>query len=100
VPDVDKITIDLNKTFVVTALNEELSSNTKMNVLPNPCMTSFQIETDSPLKKVEIYSLSGVLLGVYDQSNISVSDLKSGIYLLKVTTEKGQYYQRILKEDF
>ena len=99
-PDIDKINIDLNKTFVVTALKEELSTSAVMKVLPNPFATSFQIETDSPLKKAELFSLDGSLVGVYNQSNISVDDLKSGVYLLKVTTEKGQHYQRIIKEGF
>lgn len=99
-PDVDKISIDLNKTFVVTALEDKLSTSAGMKVQPNPFASSFQIETDAPLKKAELFSLAGVLLGSYNQSIISVDDLKSGVYLLKVTTEKGQHYQRIIKEGF
>ena len=99
-PDVDKINIDLNKNNVITALEEELKASPAIKILPNPFVSSFQIETNSPLKKAEIFNLSGFLVGVYYQTAILTDDLIPGVHLLKVTTEKGIHFQRIMKEGF
>lgn len=99
-PDIDKIHIDLNKYPVVTSLDEETEEKTSfaINVTPNPFVSSFQIVTDAPFKKVEVYTMTGTYLGSYDQSNVSVPELKSGVYLAKVFTDKGESFLRIIKE--
>jgi hypothetical protein len=71
-----------------------------MKVSPNPFASTFQIETEAPFRKAELFSLAGLRLGSYNQSVVLVDDLNSGVYLLKVTTDKGELYQRIVKEGF
>ncbi|MBC7390548.1 MAG: T9SS type A sorting domain-containing protein [Opitutaceae bacterium] len=100
VPDIDKINIDLNKYNIITGLDEEPSVSAVVKILPNPFVSSFQIETNSPLKKAELYTLSGVSVGAYDQSTILTDNLKPGVYLLKITTVEDIQYQRIVKEGF
>jgi len=96
-PDIDKINIDLNK-LIITSLEEELASGSTVRIQPNPFASSFHIETASTLKKAELFSINGSFISIYYQTDISAGDLKPGAYLLKITTEKGEHYKRIMKE--
>jgi len=95
-PDLDKIQLDLNKTEINTGVSKVACRS--VNIYPNPCTSFFRIKSESPVTKVEIYSIAGCLLRSYFKSNIPVSDLKSGLYLLKISTEQGAFIQQIIKE--
>ncbi|GHU64802.1 hypothetical protein FACS1894123_10060 [Bacteroidia bacterium] len=58
------------------------------------------IKSETPIKKVEIYTLSGALLLSENNFNekISVSALPSGVYLLKVYSGSGVAVSKILKK--
>lgn len=63
---------------------------------PNPVVSTFYLETDRSANKVdllEIYQLNGRLMKHYDVSlgHYDISDLNSGVYLLKV--RMGRYNQ-------
>jgi uncharacterized repeat protein (TIGR02543 family) len=71
-----------------------------VKIYPNPAKTELFINSDLPVKKVEIYTLTGSLLLIEDNFNekISVSALSSGIYMLKVYTDKGVAVSKVVKE--
>jgi Alpha galactosidase A/Alpha galactosidase C-terminal beta sandwich domain/Secretion system C-terminal sorting domain len=96
-PDIDKIQIDFNKDLT-SSIGNHYFSNLSINVYPNPCTSFLQIDSESPIKQVDIYSLTGCLLKKCYQSHISVYDLYPGAYLLKVTSEKNMVIQLIIKE--
>ncbi|MCR9066702.1 MAG: T9SS type A sorting domain-containing protein [Cytophagales bacterium] len=56
---------------------------------PNPTTDSLSIRTEKELKQVEIFNLNGQKIKMFNSSNLSaklnVSDLKNGLYLLKVS---------------
>lgn len=99
-PDIDKINIDLNKSNVVTSVDDTdfMESANSINISPNPVSSSFQIDTKAPIEKVEIYASTGNLLGTYHQSTIYVADLNAGVYIVKVTTSGTEIIKRIIKE--
>ena len=97
-PDLDKIQINLNENVNPTTGINKVTKEVLFRVYPNPSSSSMHIESDSPVKKVEIYYLDGVLLKSTTQTNVSVSNLNTGTYLMKVTTEKGSTSQQIIKE--
>ncbi len=69
-----------------------------INVYPNPVNKILYIETDANNFNAELYNVCGKLvLHERNHKNISVTDLPSGVYLLKLTTEKGVYSRRIVK---
>jgi hypothetical protein len=71
--------------------------NTKLLVYPNPAKGVLFVETENRLAqilKVEMYSLSGVLVGSKESNSankitLEISDLAKGMYLLKVKLENG-----------
>jgi hypothetical protein len=86
-PDIDKIQIDLDKNST-SNINTIDSSNFFIKVYPNPCSSFLQIDTELPIKHVDIFSLSGVMLNRFYQSRFSVNNLDSGMYILKVSFER------------
>ena len=71
-----------------------------LQIFPNPAKEEIFIKTELPIKKVEIYSLTGSLLLLENNFNekISVSALPQGVYFLKVHTDKGIVISKIVKE--
>jgi len=72
-----------------------------VRIFPNPARNYIHI--DSPLrtlKKVEIYSLIGKKLKVVHSNteNIYIDDLSSGLYLIRVFSEDGNFVTKFLKE--
>jgi len=96
-PDFDKIQLDLNKYSVVSNLRSLADKNVKIR--PNPCTDFLEIESESPVKQVSIFSLTGSLLLTSGcEPRIDVSSLKAGLYIVKTTTENGTELDKILKE--
>lgn len=95
-PDLDKIQLDLNK-FDTSVTSISTVPSWPIKVYPNPCNSFLQIDSESPIKQADIYSISGCLLKQYGRSNISVSDLNAGTYLLKVVTDKNNDSRLFIK---
>ncbi|MDR0873533.1 MAG: T9SS type A sorting domain-containing protein [Prevotellaceae bacterium] len=72
----------------------------QLKIFPNPVKDEIFIKSDLQIQKVEIYSLTGVLLLSENNFNekLSVSALPAGVYLLKVYTDKGMAVSKIVKE--
>jgi len=71
-----------------------------LKIYPNPVKDEIVIQSDLPIKKVEIYSLTGTLMKSENNFNgkISVSALPQGVYLLKVYTDNGLVVSKIVKK--
>ena len=68
---------------------------------PNPIKNILNI--NSPiinLKKIEIYSVIGKKMKQFTSNlhKVNVDDLSSGLYLIKVTSDKGSYTTKFIKE--
>ena len=78
---------------------EDVSAN-QLSIYPNPAKSDIYINSEMPIKKVEIYSLAGALL-LSDNNftgKIAVSSLLKGIYLVKTYTDEGITVSKIVKE--
>jgi Alpha-galactosidase len=95
-PDIDKIELNLNKYQISTEITE-LKKSQSIIIHPNPCKETIQIETNSSLKSVEFFSMSGVLVKKSNRTTISTADLNPGNYIVKVTTKNGQFTQQLVK---
>lgn len=80
------------------AINTEI---TEVLVYPNPVLNSLNIVSDSWVEKVEIYSLTGILVQRTEANikTIDMSSLNRGTYLIMVFTEQGLFRQTIIKID-
>ena len=83
---------------------EEIDSN--VEIYPNPVDDRLYIETltqtQTQTLTIEIYDVYGRLQDYKTtrlQGNVAidVTDLKSGIYFVKINTEKGNIVKRIIK---
>jgi hypothetical protein len=68
-------------------------------VYPNPVQDVLNISTDLVVRRVEILNVHGQIVRVIEGSvtEIPVSNLTSGVYFVRITTDKGISTQRIVK---
>jgi hypothetical protein len=96
-PDFDKIQLDLNKYYVGTGL--KMLTHKKVKIHPNPCTDFLDIESESTIKQVNIFSLTGSLLMTSgSESRINLSRLSSGFYIAEVTTANEIMTEKFIKE--
>ena len=80
---------------------EELTSS--LLLYPNPVNDRLYIETEVEVEEVVVYTITGVVVGQQttvngqQTSSIDVSNLKNGVYFVKVVTENGKAVKRIIK---
>lgn len=71
----------------------------KIMVFPNPTSNYINIMSELPISLIEIFDLLGKrILTKKIQNHIDVSHLQSGIYLVKIYSEKGQETKRFIKQ--
>lgn len=84
--------------YLPATINEQ--SVFQSAIFPNPVSNSIQIQTDVFIQEILITDLSGksVLNLNNNVSSVDVSHLNQGIYLMKITTEKGDNIHRFVKQ--
>ena len=77
---------------------EELYSS--LLIYPNPVNDKLYIITEVEVEDVVVYDVYGrqQLAVSGQQSAVSVTDLNSGIYFVKVVTENGEIVKRFIKK--
>ena len=95
------ITNTCNSKFVATLGNNNFEF-TKFEYYPNPVKNSLIIKNDATIKSVTITNLLGQIIltkTINDlQSEIDLSNLQSGIYIMKVAGENAVLDVKIVKE--
>ena len=108
--------------FYVVAFNDETESepseictvivkadaieemNASFNIYPNPVNDKLYIEAETEIKDVVIYDIYGRVQNLKNsetqklRNSIDVTNLNSGVYFVKVVTEKGEAVQRFVKK--
>ena len=78
---------------------EQISS---VQVYPNPANDRLYIETQTQTQTIEIFDIYGrrqkSIVNSQRSTVIDLSELKSGIYFVKINTEKGNIVKRIIKQ--
>lgn len=96
-PDFDKIQLDLNKYNMGTGL--QTVTNNKFKIHPNPCSDFLEIDSESPIKKINLFSLVGSLIMTSgSESRINTSSLKAGQYIVEATTGNEIYREKLIKK--
>lgn len=78
--------------------NEE---SPKLTLYPNPVTNNLHLSSSNhKIEKVMIYSITGALVKSISNNveNIDVSNLNTGSYVVKVTTDEGSFTQKIIKK--
>ncbi|WP_179021437.1 T9SS type A sorting domain-containing protein [Winogradskyella forsetii] len=82
----------------------EFLSNSDFNISeafvgPNPVKDELNIilKNNGTLNDVSLYDVSGKLILKTTNKNVSTSHLASGLYLVKITTDKGSFTRKLIK---
>lgn len=80
----------------VTAI-EQVKLENLYAVYPNPTTSSIFVN-GTDIKEIEIFTITGKSLFKTNQQKINLSSLQRGTYLAHITTEKGVFVKKIVKE--
>lgn len=77
---------------------ETVTNATNLSVSPNPARDIVTITTNETLQSVEMYDVNGRIVKTSKSNQINVSDLSSGIYMMKISSDKGTTTKKIVVE--
>lgn len=101
--------LDINASELIAAffdnqstisITEEDFDPIKVSVYPNPVDDILNIETNYLVRKIEIISITGLSILETNKPNnlISLDHLSSGIYFVRIETEKGTDLKKVIKK--
>ena len=104
-----KIVLDESATFLsslicegTTHVSEEIGINhSEISAYPNPFRDILNIQSEAKIQEITVTGITGQIFLQTDQSsglNLELSKLPSGIYLVRVKTEKGIHILKAIKE--
>jgi D-alanyl-D-alanine carboxypeptidase len=80
-------------------LNTTVLEEDRFHVFPNPVGDILNVDIQNHhIKSIKIFSTYGELLLESCQNQIPISDLTSGLYLIQLETEKGNYWDKFVKK--
>ena len=85
-------------------VNIDEYEETAFKVYPNPANDRLYIEAGTEINEVVVYDVSGRVQNLRNsetqklRNSVDVSNLKAGIYFVKINTEKGNIVKRIIKD--
>ena len=87
--------------FVADCLSTEEQPEMEIGVFPNPSSSTIQIMLDHECQYVEISmfnNLGQMVKAVVNSTDISVEDLASGVYLVRIDVDGKQFFRKIFVE--
>ena len=78
-----------------TASTEDVFAN-KFSVYPNPSSDVLNIRTNEPIDKVELYNTIGQLIVAKKTTNINISSINRGVYILKIYSGKRIVTKKVM----
>ena len=82
----------------VLSAGDEFAFAKAISLYPNPTKNQIHIHGADVINKLELFNLSGQSLKVFQPLNdVSLDDLPTGTYLLKITTPQGSQLLPVLK---
>ncbi len=80
----------------VTSISQPVSaSDVGINIYPNP--TSDLVKIDGDIQSVSLLDFSGQTVLESNETQLSLENLASGIYVLKINTDEGTFTEKIQK---
>jgi aminopeptidase N len=90
----------ISKNNVATLASNSFDLDQTVSVYPNPASDILHIMTPTTIQieKVEIFNALGQLVAQKKEHDFSISELASGIHLLKITTSEGVIHKNFVKK--
>jgi len=83
---------------ITAALSTSKHNSIEANVYPNPTSDILNIQTAESITNVTAYNIAGQKVLQANTQTINVSNLKTGVYVLKVETTKGTATLKFVKK--
>ena len=90
--------------YIIRAIGTESieENEATFNIYPNPVKDNIVIEANENIIEINIYNVTGALMNnvectMNNVQFVNISDLNSGVYFVKVKTDKGEALRRIIK---
>jgi hypothetical protein len=84
------------------AATQETNMKNSVKIYPNPVSDILNIESTSKVLSISVYDLTGKMVAYHgsneEKSQINVSKLAAGAYIVKIQTEKGDESTKIIKK--
>jgi hypothetical protein len=85
--------------FATLGLDESPQLETQILIYPNPTSEYITISAmNYEIQNMELYDITGKLVLQFKTNRLSLNDLNSGVYLLKIYSENKTIVRRIIKE--
>lgn len=72
------------------ATTNQITKNQRVIIYPNPAKEAFTIDMENEVKSIEIYTFQGQKVMTAVQKNVSISNLQSGIYLVRIESVNSE----------
>ena len=82
----------------MNGINTLTEKQQEFKVFPNPFTSLITVNSDVEIEQLELISLSGKTVAISANSSIEINELPSGIYLLRISTEKSVYVKKVVKK--
>ncbi len=84
--------------FSTSTLSNEVFELENLILSPNPATSAITIEGVKNLQNISIYNILGEKVITSDKTTIDVSSLKTGVYLMNITSNLGSVTKRFIKK--
>lgn len=83
----------------VLGTNEVLEAGNGFSIYPNPTSDFLNIKTDSKIKLVTVFDMSGrKVRAAFENNVLNVKGLQTGTYIINVETTDGKFSERFIKK--
>jgi hypothetical protein len=82
------------------SVSDHIIANNDVVIYPNPAVEYFDVASKENIQSILIYNISGKLVKKcnVELDRYLVQDLPLGLYFLKITSDKGVAYKKLIKE--
>lgn len=100
----DNLQVKASSTDTLLGLNQ-IANDEDFSVFPNPAtnLVSISSTSNSSINNVEMFDINGRIIKSIPLDNLSnvditISDLSSGVYMMRITTDQGTATKKIVKQ--
>ncbi|MFP4846556.1 T9SS type A sorting domain-containing protein [Winogradskyella sp. PE311] len=84
--------------FSTLSIDDSFAFDNSISIYPNPSKNIVTINTKLDINAVELYDITGKLIGKHQNNTLDISHLDSGIYLIKINVDNTTITKRLIKE--
>lgn len=91
--------LNFGQTWISALATGDIGKRSSIQIYPNPVLKSFTIKTNEKIISVELYDILGRKVQNFsDETSPNIEHLSSGVYFVKVQTEKDLYIEKLIKK--